>query len=66
MDNQKQTVKPFLETVLDKNSHVDKDLVEMQNELEKKLKDLGVRTKPTFGIEPALGHNHVKFNCPVK
>lgn len=66
MSEQQLTVKSFLETVLDKNEHIDKHLVEKQAVLEQALKNLGVITAPSFGIDAPLSQNNFTFNRSIK
>jgi hypothetical protein len=40
--------------VVNKNPKIDRELVKNYMALERKLKDLGVDTKPKFNIEPPL------------
>lgn len=42
-------------TILNQNSNIDAEIVSAHENLERKLRKLGVEIKPTFNIEPPLG-----------
>ena len=43
------------QTILNQNSNIDAEIVSAHENLERKLRKLGVEIKPTFNIEPPLG-----------
>lgn len=45
----------YLGNIVEKNESIDKSLVDNQKNLELELRHLGVNTKPSYNIEPALG-----------
>lgn len=42
-------------TILNQNSNIDAEIVSAHENLERKLRKLGVEIKPTFNIEPPSG-----------
>ena len=44
-------------TILNQNSNIDAEIVSAHENLERKLRKLGVEIKPTFNIEPPLGRD---------
>ena len=45
------------EIILNQNSNIDAEIVSAHENLERKLRKLGVEIKPTFNIEPPLGRD---------
>ena len=60
--SQKQTVSPSsLKDVLKRNTKINTGTVAAHEELERKLKKLGVEIKPSYNLEPPLGRNPDRF-----
>ena len=58
MSVQKKTV--TTDETLNANKNVDTKLVKNHLRLESELHRLGIDTKPTYNIEPALGTTHLR------
>ena len=60
--SQKQTVSPpSLKDKLKRNPRINFGIVAAHEELERKLKKLGVEIKPSYNLEPPLGRNPTRF-----
>ena len=60
--SQKQTVSPSsLKDKLKRNPRINFGIVTAHEELERKLKKLGVEIKPSYNLEPPLGRNPTRF-----
>ena len=60
--SQKQTVSPpSLKDMLKRNTRINFGIVTAHEELERKLKKLGVEIKPSYNLEPPLGRNPARF-----
>ena len=60
--SQKQTVSPsILKDKLKRNTRINFGIVTAHEELERKLKKLGVEIKPSYNLEPPLGRNPTRF-----
>ena len=60
--SQKQIVSPsILKDVLKRNTRINIGAVAAHEELERKLKKLGVEIKPSYNLEPPLGRNPTRF-----
>ena len=61
--SQKQIVSPSsLKAVLKRNTRINFGTVTAHEELERKLKKLGVEIKPSYNLEPPLGRNPATFH----
>ena len=61
--SQKRIVPPSsLKDVLKRNTRINIDTVTAHEELERKLKKLGVEIKPSYNLEPPLGRNPTRFH----
>ena len=61
--SQKQTASPSsLKDVLERNPGINRGTVAAHEELERKLKKLGVEIKPSYNLEPPLGRNPSRFH----
>ena len=52
---------PSLKDVLKRNTRINIGTVTAHEELERKLKKLGVEIKPSYNLEPPLGRNPTRF-----
>ncbi len=60
--SQKRIVPPSsLKDVLKRNTRINIGTVTAHEELERKLKKLGVEIKPSYNLEPPLGRNPTRF-----
>ena len=48
--------------ILERNKNIDSKLVSAQDNLELRLKNLGVEVKPEFNLEPPLGRGKLRLN----
>ena len=48
---------PDKKTILNQNSKINAETVSAHENLERKLRKLGVEIKPTFNVEPPLGRD---------
>lgn len=53
---------PSLKDVLKRNTRINIGTVTAHEELERKLKKLGVEIKPSYNLEPPLGRNPTRFH----
>ena len=61
--SQKQIASPSsLKDVLKRNPRINRGTVAAHEELERKLKKLGVEIKPSYNLEPPLGRNPTRFH----
>ena len=61
--SQKRIVPPSsLKDVLKRNTRINIGTVTAHEELERKLKKLGVEIKPSYNLEPPLGRNPTGFH----
>lgn len=51
-----------LKDVLKRNTRINIGTVTAHEELERKLKKLGVEIKPSYNLEPPLGRNPTRFH----
>ena len=48
--------------ILERNKNIDPKLVSAQDNLELRLKNLGVEVKPEFNLEPPLGRGKLRLH----